>query len=50
MSLKIHFLYSYLNFFSVKLGDVSEEQSERFIRILRKWNEEIKENRGIQPC
>jgi len=35
MSLKIHFLYSHLNFFSVNLGDVSEEQSERFYQDIK---------------
>jgi len=30
MSLKIHFLDSHLDFFPAKLGDVSDEQGERF--------------------
>ena len=30
MSIKVHYLHSYLSEFSVNLGDVSEEQGERF--------------------
>ena len=30
MSLKIHFLHSHLDFFPDNLGDVSDEQGERF--------------------
>ena len=30
MSIKIHFLHSYLDYFPENLGDVSEEQGERF--------------------
>ena len=30
MSLKVHFLHSHLDFFPENLGDVSEEQGERF--------------------
>ena len=36
MSLKIHFLHSHLDAFPVNLGDVSDEQGERF-------HQEIKE-------
>ncbi|GBL88376.1 hypothetical protein AVEN_103032-1 [Araneus ventricosus] len=30
MSLKVHFLYSHLDYFPETLGEVSEEQGERF--------------------
>jgi hypothetical protein len=30
MSIKMHFLYSHLDIFRENLGDVSEEQGERF--------------------
>ena len=30
MSVKLHFLHSHLDFFPDNLGDVSEEQGERF--------------------
>ena len=30
MSFKIHFLHSHLDFFSPNLGEVSDEQGERF--------------------
>ena len=30
MSLKIHFLYSYLDFFPANLGAISDEQGKRF--------------------
>lgn len=30
MSLKLHFLYSHLDYFPENLGDMSEEQGERF--------------------
>jgi len=30
MSVKLHFLHSHLNFFPDNLGDISEEQGERF--------------------
>lgn len=30
MSLKVHFLHSQLDYFPENLGDVSEEQGERF--------------------
>jgi len=36
MSIKLHFLYSYLDHFSENLGDLSDEQGEHFIRILVK--------------
>ncbi|GBP97509.1 hypothetical protein EVAR_69749_1 [Eumeta japonica] len=46
MSLKIHFLNSHLDYFPENLGDVSEEQGERFhqdIKVMEKryqgrWN------------
>lgn len=46
MSLKVHFLHSHLDFFPDNLGDVSEEQGERFhqdIKVMEKryqgrWN------------
>ena len=34
MSLKLHFLESHVDYFPENLGDYSEEQGERFIRIL----------------
>ena len=36
MSLKIHFLHSYLNFFLPNLGAVSDEQGERFHQDITK--------------
>ena len=47
MSLKLHFLYSHLDFFQDNLGNVSEEHGERFhqdIQVMEKryqgrWNE-----------
>ena len=36
MSLKIHFLYSYFNFFPPKLGVVSDEHGERFHQDITK--------------
>jgi len=44
ISLKIHFLYSHLNFFPDNLGDVSEEQSERFHQDIEemKWRNQGK--------
>ena len=47
MSLKLHFLHSHLDFFRNNLGNVSEEQDERFhqdIQVMEKryqgrWNE-----------
>ncbi|CAH2012347.1 unnamed protein product [Acanthoscelides obtectus] len=46
MALKVHFLNSHLDYFPNKLGDVSEEQGERFhqdIKFMEKcyqgrWN------------
>lgn len=35
MSLKLHFLYSHLDYFPENLGDVSEEQGERFHQDLK---------------
>lgn len=39
MSLKIHFLHSHLDFFPKNLGDVSDEQRERFHRDIRTMEE-----------
>jgi len=36
ISLKIHFLYSHLNFFSDNLGDMSKEQGECFHQDIKK--------------
>jgi hypothetical protein len=35
ISLKLHFLASYLDYFPPNLGDVSEEQGERFHKDLK---------------
>ena len=35
MSLKLHFLASHLDYFSPKLGAISEEQGERFRQELK---------------
>ncbi|XP_077153196.1 uncharacterized protein LOC143816558 [Ranitomeya variabilis] len=40
MSIKIHYLHSHLDFFPENLGDVSEEQGERFhqdIKTMEEW-------------
>ena len=39
MSIKVHYLFSYLDNFSKNLGDVGEEQGERFhqdVKIMEK--------------
>jgi DNA-binding ferritin-like protein len=33
MSLKVHFLHSHLDFFPENLGEVSDEQGERFQQV-----------------
>ena len=35
MSLKLHFLYSHLDFFPANLGQISDEQGERFHQYIR---------------
>ena len=58
MSLKIHILYSHLNFFPENLGTVSDEHGERFhqdIAEIRKRSPTIREAREsgtpkIQEC
>ena len=39
MSLKIHFLHSYLDFFPKNLGSVSDEPGERFHQDLKSYKE-----------
>ena len=35
MSLKVHFLHTYLNYFPYNLGVVSEEQGETFLQDIK---------------
>ena len=44
MDIKIHCLISHLNKFFKNLGDVSEEQIERFNKILNQWKKGIKDD------
>lgn len=44
MSVKIHFLHSYPNYFAENLGDVSVEQNERLIR----WREDTRKDGASQ--
>ncbi|KDR09212.1 hypothetical protein L798_01096 [Zootermopsis nevadensis] len=39
MSLKIHFLHSHLDFFPGNVGDVSDEQGERFHQDIQTMEE-----------
>ena len=39
MSIKFHYLFSYLDYFSENLGDISEEQGERFHQDIRMMEE-----------
>ena len=39
MSIKLHFLYNHLDYFPANLGDLSEEQGERFHQDLRTMEE-----------
>lgn len=47
MSLKVHFLHSYLNFFPKNLGAVSDEHGKRFHKDISKFEERYK--RKIMP-
>ena len=43
MSIKVHYLHSHLNHFPENLGDLNEEQEERFHQdILRSWRSGIR--------
>jgi len=44
MSLMIHMLHSYLDFFPDNFGMVSDENRELFIRKLQKWRQDIRES------
>ena len=39
MSIKFHYLFSHLDYFQENLGDVSEEQRERFHQDIRTMEE-----------
>ena len=39
MSIKMHFLYSHLDIFPENLGDVSDEQGERFLQDMKEIEE-----------
>ena len=44
MSIKVHFLYSRLNLFPENLGDVSDEQGERFHQDMKTRRKDTKED------
>ena len=39
MSIKLHYLFSHQDYFSVNLGNVSEEQGQRFDQDIRTMEE-----------
>ncbi|EFN78917.1 hypothetical protein EAI_12044, partial [Harpegnathos saltator] len=43
MSLKLHYLHSHLDFFPDNLGDVSEEQDERFHQDIKEMERRYQE-------
>ena len=42
MSIKVHFLHSHLDRFPENLGDVSDEQGERFPQGIKLWKSDIR--------
>lgn len=38
MSIKVHYVYSHIDHFQHNLGDLSEEQEQRFHQDQGKWN------------
>ncbi len=48
MSLKLHFLYSHLNYFPENLGKVSEEQGNDSIKISKRWKQDTKDGGMLQ--
>lgn len=49
ISLKVYFLDSHLDLFAENLGAVSDEQGNAFIKVLHRWNYDIKDF-GMQEC
>lgn len=49
MSLKVHLLYSYLDFFPEDLRAVSDEHEERFREDITKFGKNI-QGSGMQAC
>lgn len=47
MPLKLHFLYSYIDFFPENTGANSDEHSKRFINKFLTWSLDIE---GMQQC
>ena len=41
MSIKVHFLHSHLDYFPANLGDVSEEQGERFHQDIKEMERRL---------
>jgi hypothetical protein len=47
MSLKVHFLNAYLDYFPENLGAVSEEQGERFHQVIKQMETRYQERRNV---
>jgi len=45
MSVKVHYLHSHLDRFPENLGDLSEEQRERFHQDIKQWKPDTKEDK-----
>jgi hypothetical protein len=48
MSLKLQYLHFHLDYFPENLGDLSEEQGERFNQDVKRWKEDIRDD-GMCP-
>ena len=47
MSIKLHYLFNHLDYFPENLGDVSEEQGERFHQDIRTMQERCQGSLGL---
>ena len=48
MSIKLHYLFSHLDYFPENLGDISEEQEKRFHQDIRKMEERYRRSRLVR--